>query len=567
MDETNRLNIIECSQEYYEDAVWKNQWIAQHQSEYLGIVDQRATTTSEVWTFMEENDFLWEQEIVLFAENGPDGICKVGDLLKYPQIRILGLLFQRKILRQTGKYNECLQMRTNYEFLCRLNQITNVYCIPCMTENVSDQQDCESEAITDAYMLRSYWCRLGEQERVEVLNAFQNRYKEKAEILQKAIEVIFTDDTKYCKIAENTTPILILTPNQTCYGVLVDFCQNLEREFIRDGQAVEKTDQLEKSKILSSHWKAVIGFQAPALEYEVWRRVTSIRLQFWLDNPVFFDFFPKGSKTYYLCQDALYAEYLQKFYQIENARQLPPAGQDIGLSENVDREYDVVFIGTYMPPVDRQRWSEEQNAYYDYMMAHRSLTFEDGLSDFLGKDIEAMSQQEFVDRLHEMDPVCREVINRNRQEVMETILQSGIPVHVYGDSWKKFPKQFLEYLIIHKEISLEESLKILGHTKVALNIMSWHKAGMTERVANILLSGAVCISDETSYLREKFDDGRELILYSLNDLKQLPGMIQNLLQNETKRRKIAAEGYLRAHSEHTWKNRADDIIRIIEQKE
>ncbi len=95
MDETNRLNIIECSQEYYEDAVWKNQWIAQHQSEYLGIVDQRATTTSEVWTFMEENDFLWEKEIVLFAENGPDGICKVGDLLKYPQIRFLGLRFQR----------------------------------------------------------------------------------------------------------------------------------------------------------------------------------------------------------------------------------------------------------------------------------------------------------------------------------------------------------------------------------------------------------------------------------------------------------------------------------------
>lgn len=567
MDETNKLNIIECPEEQYEDAAWKNRWISRNQSEYLEIVDRRVTTAAEVGMIMKENDFLREQKVVLFAENGPEGVCTWYDFLKYPQMRIFGFVFQRKLLQKTGKYNEYLHKRTNYEFLCRLSQVTNIYCIPCTAETVPDEPDCDNEAVSDAYILRRYWDKMDQQEQMEVLCAFQNRYRDRADILQKAIEVIFANDVRYRKIMENTAPILLLAPDQTCYGVLGDFCNKLEQEFICNGQAVEQTDRLEKSKIFNNHWKAVIGFQAPVLEYEAWERVTSIRLQFWFDNPVFFDFFPKGSKVYYLCQDALYARYLQRFYQIRNAKQLPPAGHDTGLSWNKDREYDVVFIGTYLPPVDRQEWTEEQKEYYDYMMTHRSLTFEDGLRDFLGIDAEAMEQQEFINRLHEMDPVCWEVINRNRQEVMETVLRAGIPVHVYGDSWRDFPEQFRECLIVHKEISVDESLEILGHTKVALNIMSWHKAGMTERVANILLSGAVCLSDETTYLREHFVEGQELMLYSLDNLERVPMLIRDLLQNEIKRRKIAAAGYQRAHREHTWKNRADDILQKIEQEE
>ena len=57
------------------------------------------------------------------------------------------------------------------------------------------------------------------------------------------------------------------------------------------------------------------------------------------------------------------------------------------------------------------------------------------------------------------------------------------------------------------------------------------------------------------------------MLYSLDNLEQVPTMIRDLLQNEIKRRKIAAAGYQRAHREHTWKKRVDDILQKIEQEE
>ena len=42
--------------------------------------------------------------------------------------------------------------------------------------------------------------------------------------------------------------------------------------------------------------------------------------------------------------------------------------------------------------------------------------------------------------------------------------------------------------------------------KVGLNIMTWHKYGMTERIANICLSGAVCLTDSSEYLRNNFNN-------------------------------------------------------------
>lgn len=572
MKENSKLNVIECTEEQYENAIWKNQQIAEYLNEYLGISDFQVATAAEIQTFMEENAVLWKYKILLFAEGISEGVCGKNELLHDPEIKIYGYIFRRNLLQNTGKFNTRLRIRTNYEFLCRLNREESIYCIPCTTEDIGSKKICEravseNDASADAYILRSHWNELAEHERMAVLSAFLGRYGSQAGMLQQAIEKIFSDDIVYQKYADNTAPILLLNPDSTCYGVLQNFCEEIGREFIDNGQAVKNIDKIEQSEVWKNRWKAVIGFQAPTLEREAWKAITKVRMQFWFDNPLFFDFFARESSVYYLCQDASYARYLRKYYQIEHAIQLPPGGQDVGLSQNDHREYDLVFIGTYMLPGERDTWTEEQNAYYAYMLEHRSMTFEEGLSNFEGGKYRNVSTQKFIEKLHEMRDVCWEITKRNRQDVMEAILKSGISVDVYGESWRNFPTPYRKYLKIHEEISVEESLAILGHAKLGLNIMSWHKEGMTERIANIMLSGAVCISDETGYLRQHFEDKQEIVLYSLNDPEQLPTMILKLLANETERQKIADAGYRRACREHTWKNRVDSMLQIMEQTE
>ena len=120
-----------------------------------------------------------------------------------------------------------------------------------------------------------------------------------------------------------------------------------------------------------------------------------------------------------------------------------------------------------------------------------------------------------LEYMMELKTACRSVIGYFRNRVVRTILDAGIELHVYGESWNTSPFVGYTNLIRHPNMSPEKSVEELQKAKIGLNIMSWYKAGMTERVANIMLSGAVCLSDETDYLRAHAVDGEEVVLYSL----------------------------------------------------
>lgn len=88
---------------------------------------------------------------------------------------------------------------------------------------------------------------------------------------------------------------------------------------------------------------------------------------------------------------------------------------------------------------------------------------------------------------------------------------------------------------------------------------------MTERIANIMLSGAVCLTEETTYLRKHFMDGREMVCFDLEHLDRLPVLIHELLENEPRRHEIAEKAYEKARAEHTWYVRAGQLIDLAEK--
>ena len=91
-----------------------------------------------------------------------------------------------------------------------------------------------------------------------------------------------------------------------------------------------------------------------------------------------------------------------------------------------------------------------------------------------------------------------------REKIIKTLIESGIKVDVFGDSWKKSPYADNKNLIIHDDIDFEKGLDIMAQSRISLNVMSWHKGGMTERIANAMLNYSVCVTDETSYINSAF---------------------------------------------------------------
>ena len=151
-----------------------------------------------------------------------------------------------------------------------------------------------------------------------------------------------------------------------------------------------------------------------------------------------------------------------------------------------------------------------------------------------------------------------------RDRVLRALLDSGLTVDVFGDSWKNSPLAAYENLNCHPDVTVEESLLIWQQSKLSLNIMSWHKAGFTERMANIMLAGAVLVTDNTRYLAGRYENGKDLVSFGLTERKTLPERIKRLLSDEAERMRIAESGREKTKKFHTWDVRAKEFLELLE---
>lgn len=147
---------------------------------------------------------------------------------------------------------------------------------------------------------------------------------------------------------------------------------------------------------------------------------------------------------------------------------------------------------------------------------------------------------------------------------MEVLLDAGLVIHVFGESWRECPLAGRSNMVIHPDVSYMDGIKIMAQSKIALNVMSWHKSGMTERIANTMLNKTVCLTDKTKYLEKNFKDGTDIVMFDLSKLYELPQKVANLLSDDDRMCEIAEAGYRNASAKHRWKNRADSFVDMLD---
>ena len=97
----------------------------------------------------------------------------------------------------------------------------------------------------------------------------------------------------------------------------------------------------------------------------------------------------------------------------------------------------------------------------------------------------------------------------------------------------------------------------MNDAKIVLNTMTWFKAGAHDRIFNGMLAKAVVVTDDSTYLRREFTDGRELVMFRRQELGTLPERVFDLFGHLEQAQEIADCGYLAAQENHTWKSRAE----------
>lgn len=585
-----QLTIFRLDGDEWEDAKCKNEClcgvntvytansVCTANTDYIAYIEEDSVSDSEILKAYQRLQEADNVTVAVFCRERQEELLDYAGTFELLSASIDVLIFPKGLVQKTGAFNTRLRANTNFELLCRMVKETGD-CMLFQSEGKlnaekrmadTKAETSDNEAYTYAYIIRHHLQQLHTLGLMEQVYTLFCKTMQEAGIFpafQQYMNLFMSDEKEYESIARMTAPFIVLRGDGTCMGVLQQFADDLYNVLAEAGQAVIKVDSRfeEFEKLRNMVCKGIVGFQAAALEINYFRSMHGPKFQFWFDYPLRFENILRDlSEDYWiLCQDANYAALIREYYHTRNAIQFPPGGK---VQERIqtERDYDIVFIGSCFED-DGECLEGENKAFYDYMLKHPLLPFEQGVREFLGGEGQSTEETFFVNKNIELRSAARMVIGYYRQAVISTILEAGYALHVYGESWKNYRGAGKERLVIHPQVTVEESLEELSKAKIGLNIMSWHKAGMTERIANIMLSGAVCLTEETAYLREHMQDGEEIVCFQLDRLSELPEKIARLLNNPSERKRITDNARKKALSEHTWKCRAGELIALAEK--
>ena len=162
-----------------------------------------------------------------------------------------------------------------------------------------------------------------------------------------------------------------------------------------------------------------------------------------------------------------------------------------------------------------------------------------------------------------------------RKKILQLIISQhkNLSLEIWGTAWTGYnPFLLYEYKIkrralgkhIHNyNIPPEEVNTVYNATKICLNIHHRQsKEGVNPRTFEILGAGAFQLIDYKKELEDLFDIGREIVCYKKE--ADLLDKIVYFLENEDERNKIARRGHEIVKKKHTYKHRAETILRDIE---
>ena len=386
---------------------------------------------------------------------------------------------------------------------------------------------------------------------------------------------------------ESSLPVLIYYGMTFCYNIPNDILTQFGAAFRRKGMRViyydeQKGDIAGLSRYFGRRFKAVIGVQSYLFsvrrksgEY-IHENILGPKFNIVLDHPVWLhsQLMNVPEDYYVLTHDNNYKKFIEKYYKsITETFILPPAANQMVVEKEIDydnRKHDVIFIGTYgdyKAKEDMINSCQEDVKVIawemvDILLSDCGLTFEEAFYQTLDNNGIFLGDKEFFDVFSKMTPVFHYVMYYTRYKVIESLLEAGVRVEIWGSTWRNSPVSEHCNLIIHDDVTPEESYGVMADSKISLNIMAWHKGGFTERIANSMGAGAVLVTDETTYDDGELEDGVNYVAYNLDHLDELAVKIKELLEDDDKRKDIAARGRVYTLKNNTWDRRVEDFLKF-----
>ncbi len=222
-----------------------------------------------------------------------------------------------------------------------------------------------------------------------------------------------------------------------------------------------------------------------------------------------------------ICLDRNHVRFLEKYRPNIHAHFLPLAGTaDIKRADSYEafknRKYDLMFAGT---GYDMKKLEDEIMqfptqirklviSHIDYMLSHRGDTVEQGLRVVLRDMGVSDSDHDIFLKCLQVTAVTTIFLRGlYREEVIKSLLKSGIHFHIFGNGWDGLLRRYPGCNVaIHGPVQFVQSIELFRETKLSLNVMPLFKDGMHDRIPTSMLNGAAVLTDHSAYLDENLKD-------------------------------------------------------------
>lgn len=380
--------------------------------------------------------------------------------------------------------------------------------------------------------------------------------------------------------------LLILKAQDICFGILDSIADGFGKALQEKGFEIAYFDIKKEPaenivNYIHQSLLAVIDIYSGLLSARMgdsyfWDALNIPIFQLCLDYPLYIDsILGTHLKKYYpLCMDRYYREAFTEFYHINTSFFFPLCGKCAQtIIPWIERRQDIVFIGVYenyreylgliqKEEPKRMEFAERyftiliENPQWNQMQAFEELCKEEKLE---------LTCEEKKDLFLQIGKLAKAAMFYYREKMIEELVKNNLEVHVYGSSWKRSPLTVHPSLKIHDDIQEDTYISVMGDSKISLNLLYSNKAGYTERYAYSMLNGAISVTDESEYLQENFEHGKDIIFYQLSRIVSLRENVEWLLSHSEKASEISDRAWVKALNSFQWEHGANRFLEILLQ--
>ena len=232
------------------------------------------------------------------------------------------------------------------------------------------------------------------------------------------------------------------------------------------------------------------------------------------------------------------------------------------------KSIDIVFAGTFLNDIEKP-WhdnlaypSKLLDEVFELFMYDDYLSIQEAFKIVFDRNKILFSSIGKIQLSNLYRVVQNYIRSYSRILLIKKLSESGLNITICGNGWENFAKE-------HKNINyigaldIKENLELIKKAKVLINVTPTLRNGSHERVFTGMLNNTVLFSDRSRYYDEFFEDEKNILYYSFNSLNDDIKKLKEILKDDKKLFDISQSAYKIVVKNHTWENRVDTMLEMV----